>query len=220
MANRMVVDTETANTFKIDGKLFSNDGQVYDVCYRVINDEGETLEVVPIINSDVFIKMPQTMQEAYFAEKIPQYWRGIWDKHYTVTDSYGMKKIFYSLCRKWDVTAIIAHNASFDIRVLNATMRYQTKSKVRYFLPYGMEVIDTMRLAQATICKSDDYKKFCKDNNLMTNHPTPRPRASAEAIWKFLSQDVDFQEGHTGVEDTEIEARIYCACQQYLRREV
>lgn len=212
MGNKMVVDTETANTYKIDGKLFSDDGQVYDACFRVINDEGETLEVVPVINRDVFISMPETMKDAYFANKIPQYWRDIWDKKYTVTDSWGMYKIFRDLCNKWDVEAIIAHNAFFDIRVLNATMRYQTKSKKRYFIPYNMPVIDTMKLARNTICKTDEYIAFCKENGLMTNHAIPRPRATAEALWKFLSQNIDFEEEHTGVGDTEIEARIYATC--------
>lgn len=212
MGNKMVVDTETANTPKIDGKLFSDDGQVYDACFRVINDAGETLEVVPVINSDVFIAMPKAMNEAYFAAKIPQYWRDIWDNKYTVTDSWGMFQIFRDLCRKWNVEAIIAHNARFDIRVLNSTMRYQTKSKKRYFLPYGMPIIDTMRLAQNTICKSPDYVEFCKQNGFMTKHPTPRPRATAEVIWQFLTHNLDFAEEHTGVGDTEIEAQIYAAC--------
>lgn len=212
MGNKMVVDTETANTPKIDGKLFSDDGQVYDACFRVINDAGETLEVVPIINRDVFISMPEAMSEAYFAEKIPQYWRDIWDKKYTVTDSWGMFQIFRTLCHKWKVEAIIAHNAPFDIRVLNSTMRYQTKSKKRYFVPYGMPIIDTMRLAQNTICKSPDYVEFCKQNGFMTKHSTPRPRATAEVIWQFLTQNLDFAEEHTGVGDTEIEAKIYAVC--------
>ena len=89
MSNKMVIDTETANTPKIEGKLFSDDGQVYDACFRVINDAGETLEVIPVINRDVFIMMRQAMSEAYFADKIPQYWRDIWANKYTVTDTWG-----------------------------------------------------------------------------------------------------------------------------------
>ena len=99
--------------------------------------------------------------------------------------------------------------------MLNSTMRYQTKSKKRYFLPYNMPVIDTMKMAQNTICKTSEYVEFCKQNDLMTNHPTPRPRATAEAIWRFLTQNVDFQEEHTGVGDTAIEAAIYAYCQNY-----
>lgn len=212
MGNKIVVDTETANTPKIAGQLFSDDGQVYDACFRVINDAGETLEVVPVINKDVFMRMPQAMNEAYYAKKIPQYWRDIWDKKYTITDTWGMNKIFRDLCRKWNVDTFIAHNAAFDIRVLNSTMRYQTKSKKRYFLPYGMPVVDTMKLAQATICKSNDYIEFCKANGYMTNHPTPRPRATAEVLWRFITKDNEFMEGHTGVEDTAIEAQIYTYC--------
>lgn len=212
MSNKMVVDAETANTPKIDGKLFADDGQVYDVCFRVIDDDGRTLEVIPVINSDVFFGMKDAMREAYFAEKIPQYMRDIWDKKYLVTDTWGMYKTFRNLIRKWDVTAIIAHNAHFDVKVLNSTMRYQTKSKKRFFLPYGMPVIDTMQLARETIAATDEYKRFCIDNELMTNHPVPRPRLTAEALWRYLSNNTAFEESHTGVDDTAIEALIYAAC--------
>lgn len=218
--NRMVVDTETANTPTIDGKLFSDDGQVYDCCCRVINDEGETLEVVPIINSDVFFKMPQAMREAYFADKYPQYMKDIWDKKYYVTDTWGMRRKFMELVKKWDVQAIIAHNASFDVRVLNSTMRYQTKSKMRYFLPYNFPVIDTLKMAQKTICKTDEYISFCKENGYMTNHPVPRPRATAEILWRFLTKDNNFEEEHTGKGDTEIEANIYLYCLNHFKGEI
>lgn len=212
MANRMVVDTETANTYLKDGALFFDDGQVYDCCCRVINDDGETLEVVPIINKDVFFGMKPAMREAYFADKYPQYMRDIWDKKYTITDTWGMRDICLKLIKKWDVQSIIAHNARFDVKVLNATMRYQTKSKRRFFFPYQMEIIDTMKLAQNTICKTDDYISFCKEHGYMTAHPTPRPRASAEVIWRYLTKNDMFEEEHTGVGDTEIEAQIYAYC--------
>lgn len=215
MANYGVFDSETCNTPTINNKLVSDDGQVYDCCLRIINDEGETKAVLPMINSDVFFGMPDAMKEAYYADKIPQYMKDIWDKKYNVLNTYEMRKRFHELCKEWDVQALIAHNACFDIRVLNSTMRYQTKSKMRYFLPYGIPLIDSMIYFRQTIGKTEKYVNWCKEHGFMTRHTKPRPRVSAEVIWKFLTENTEYTEKHTGVDDTEIEAQIFLACRAY-----
>ena len=96
-------------------------------------------------------------------------------------------------------------------------MRYQTKSKKRFFLPYGMPIMDTMRMAEKTICKRPDYIEFCKVNGYMTEQATPRPRKSAEVLWRYLSGDNTFQESHTGLEDVKIEAQIFAECMRELK---
>lgn len=211
-----VVDTETANTPKINGKLDVKNGQVYDCGTWIIDEQGNKIEHLSMVNKDVFFGMKDAMKSAYYADKIPQYMNDIWEKKREVVDTWAMYRKFNDLCKKWNVQGIIAHNAYFDKTVLNATMRYQTKSKKRYFLPYGVPVIDSMRLAQKTICKTEDYITFCQENNYMTNHDTPRPRATAEILWKYLSKDNEFCEEHTGLSDAEIEAQIFIECQKYL----
>lgn len=213
--NYAVVDTETANTPKINGKLDTDNGQVYDFGTWIINDKGEKLEHLSLVNKDVFFGMKEAMQSAYYADKIPQYMRDIWDKKRTVVDTWQMWQKFTALCKKYDVQGIIAHNAFFDLKVLNSTMRYQTKSKKRFFFPYGIPIIDSMKLAQKTICKTDEYISWCKENGYMTNHATPRPRASAEILWRYLSKDNEFQEEHTALSDVEIETEIFLKCLQY-----
>lgn len=212
MKHYVVVDTETANTPTINGKLESKDGQVYDLGAWVIDEDGNKIEHLSLVNRDVFFGMKDAMRTAYYAEKIPQYMRDIWDKKREVVNTWQMWSHFNFICRKYNVSGIIAHNACFDRRVLNSTIRYQTKSKKRFFFPYGIPVIDSMKMAQATICKSDDYISFCKENGYMTKHTTPRPRASAEVLWRYLSNDNEFQEEHTALSDVEIETEIFLKC--------
>lgn len=216
MSNYVVVDTETANTPKINGKLDVKNGQVYDFGAWVINDEGEQLAYLSLINKDVFFGMKDAMRTAYYSNKIPQYMNDIWECRRTVVDTWQMWHKFTELCLKWDVKGIIAHNAYFDRTVLNATMRYQTKSKKRFFFPYGIPVIDSLALAQKTICKSEQYIHFCKENNYMTNHTVPRPRATAEVLWRYLTNNNEYYEEHTGLSDAKIEAQIFLECRKYL----
>ena len=52
------------------------------------------------------------------------------------------------------------------------------------------------------------YRKFCEENGYMTNHQTPRPRYTAEIIYRFITKNTSFAEAHTGLKDVEIESQI------------
>lgn len=209
----LVFDTETANTPRDErGQLDTASGQVYDLGGQVIDRYGVIYDSFSLVNRDVFVDMPEAMKGAYFAEKIPQYWREIWDGKRKLVNTWEMWRIFRETCVKWNVKAVIAHNAKFDIRVLNATMRYQTKSKMRYFLPYDMPVWDTMQMANDTICTLSSYRKFCEANGYMTKHKVPQVRKTAEILWRFLTNNNDFVEEHTGLADVAIEAAIFAEC--------
>jgi DNA polymerase III alpha subunit (gram-positive type) len=208
------MDSETAETPKIDGQLDVGNGQVYDLGLMVIDDEGKIYEKISLINEDVFFRMPQSMQEAYFANKIPQYLEDMRMGKHKIVNSWQMYQIFHELCRKYNISAVVAHNAYFDIKALNATMRYQTKSRCRWFLPWGMEVIDTLKLARNTFAKDPQYVTFCKENGYMTNHEKPRPRLTAEILYKYITGCYEFEESHTGLKDVEIEAQIFMKMKQ------
>lgn len=208
----LVFDTEVCNCPKIDGQLDVANGQVYDLGIQIVDKDGFVYDEYSIVNEDVFWGMPEAMQEAYFADKRPQYVADILAGNRKVLNTWQMYKLVRELCEEYDVKACIAHNARFDIKVLNATMRYQTKSRCRWFFPYGMQIWDTMKMANDTICKQKRYIQFCNENGYMTNHATPQVRKTAEIIWRYLMDDVTFEEEHTGLADVAIEAQIFAEC--------
>lgn len=213
----LVFDGETCNTPKIDGQLDVKNGQVYDLGGAVIDEFGNEKERFSVVNEDVFFRMPEQMKEAYYAEKIPQYLEDMRMGNHKIVDTWGMYKVVKELCDKYNVQAIVAHNARFDIQTLNATMRYQTKSRKRYFIPYGMKVIDSLTLAKRVFGADPKYIAFCKENGYMTNHKNPRPRFTAEVLWRYISNNNDFIESHTGLKDVEIEKEIFTKCLEALR---
>jgi DNA polymerase III epsilon subunit-like protein len=101
------------------------------------------------------------------------------------------------------------HNARFDYRALNNIQRWTTKSKYRYFLPYGLEVWDTLKMARDVLFKMPTYIAFCEENGFMTKHKKPQPQLTAEVIYRYITNNTDFIESHTGLEDVEIETEIY-----------
>ena len=209
MSKFLFMDSETAETNMVDGQLDVSNGQVYDLGLMVIDENGKIYDQISMVNEDVFFGMPQSMQEAYFADKIPQYLEDMRMGKRKIVNSWQMYKIFTEMCQKYDVDAVVAHNAFFDVKVLNSTMRYQTKSAKRWFIPWGMEIIDTLKLARNTFATDPKYVEWCKENGYMTNHATPRPRLTAEILYRYITGDDEFVESHTGLEDVQIEAEIF-----------
>ena len=212
MSKYLFMDGETAETPLVDGQLDVENGQVYDLGLMVIDDDGNVYEQVSLINEDVFFGMPESMRNAYFADKIPQYLEDMRMGKRKIVNSWQMYRIVNELCQKYEVSAVVAHNAFFDIKTLNATMRYQTKSRCRWFLPWGMEIIDTLKLARNTFAKDPKYVTWCEENGYMTNHEKPRPRLTAEILYRYITGDNSYMESHTGLEDVTIEKEIFKEC--------
>ena len=161
---------------------------------------------------EIFFDEAYLMRSAYYADKIPQYVEGIRSGDRILASLYEIKKTLADDVAEYGCKFICAHNAFFDYRSLNGTQRYITKSKYRYFVPYGLEWWDTMRMAESVICKMPTYIKFCQEHGYMLNEK--RPRKTAEILYKFISQDVSFVEEHKGLEDVDIERQILAYCKR------
>ena len=108
------------------------------------------------------------MNNCHFAEKIPLYKYGLQNGAFELRTLFQAKMYLRKLCIKYKVKAIICHNASFDYRSTTRTQRYITKSKFRYFLPYGVEICDTLKMARMAFREDPEYIKFCYDNGYIT----------------------------------------------------
>lgn len=204
----LIVDTETANTR--DDNM--NDPLVYDIGGAVVDKKGNVYETFSFINYDVFYGMRELMKSAYYSEKIPMYQTQIDNGGRKVVTYLTAKLYIKEICNKWNIKAIIAHNMYFDYKATNQTQRYLTKSKYRYFFPYGIELWDTQKMAHDTICKQKGYINWCKENGFMTKHKKPRPQEKAEVIYRYITGNIDFIESHTGLEDVMIEKEIFAHC--------
>ena len=204
----LIVDTETANTNNDN----MSDPLVYDIGGAIVDKKGTVYETFSFVISDVFYGMTDIMTSAYYADKIPMYKEQIKNGSRKVVTYFTAKKYVADLCKAWNVKSIIAHNMYFDYKATNQTQRYLTKSKYRYFFPYGIELWDTQKMAHDTICKQKSYIEWCERNGFMTRHKKPRPQEKAETIYRYLIGDVDFIESHTGLEDVMIEKEIFAHC--------
>ena len=198
----LIFDTETANTM--------DDPLVYDIGFAIIDKKGKVYESRSYVIYEVFCGMRDLMKTAYYADKLPKYWEQIDNKERKIVTLFTAKKELHALCEKYNVKAIIAHNARFDYKSTTTTQRYVTQSKYRYFLPYDIEIWDTLRMARQTICKQKSYQRWARRNGYVTKNN--QVRATAEVLYRYLSGNDDFIESHTGLEDVLIEKTIFTQC--------
>ena len=198
----IVFDTETANGL--------DDPIVYDIGGAVADKKGNVYETFSFVIYEVFCEMKDLMQSAYYAEKIPMYEKQIANGERKIVKYSTAKKYINELARKYNIKAMVAHNARFDYRSTTKTQRYLTKSKYRWFIPYGVELWDTMKMANDTICKQVHYKEFCYSNGYLTKNG--RVRKTAEILYRYISGEHDFIEEHTGLADVMIEKEIFAHC--------
>lgn len=208
----VVMDTETCPLDRDFEGVTPYNMFVYDIGWAVVDKKGNVYETKSYINRDIFFEEKLLMDSAYYAEKLPQYYDDIRSGKRKVATWYNIRKDLIETMKKYDTNIVCAHNARFDDGATKNTQRWITKSKYRYFLPKDTIIWDTMLMANDVIAKTPTYREFCFDNGYVTKHKTPRPQVKAEVIYKYITDDNDFVESHTGLEDVLIEKEILAYC--------
>ena len=201
MARYIVLDTETTNNLE--------DPIAYDIGFAVIDENGKVYAKFSFVVAEVFLDK-ELMANAYFVDKIPQYWKDIEDGERELRKLSTIRQTLNRVCEEFEVEAIIAHNARFDYRSTAITQRYLTSSKYRYFLPYGVELWDSLKMAREVFKNDEEYAEFCYKNNYLTSRGVRR--YTAEILYRFITNDNSFIESHTGLEDVMIEKDIFVEC--------
>lgn len=208
----IVMDTETCPLDRKYNGVTPFNMFVYDIGWAVVDKHGNVYETKSYMVKDIFEGEKQLMLSAYYANKIPKYVEDLANGNRTLATWYEIRKDLVETMKRYETNIVCAHNAKFDDGATKNTQRWLTKSKYRYFLPYGAEVWDTMKMALDVIAPMPTYKDFCEENGYMTKHKKPRPQVKAEIIYRFMTGDNAFIESHTGLEDVLIEKEILAYC--------
>lgn len=207
----LVVDTETANThMDEDGRLDTSSVLMYDCGWCIMDTRGNIYRERSFVNSDIFYHEEDLMQSAYYARKIPIYLADIENGKRKVASTYGIRKAMLEDMAEYNITEVCAHNARFDLNALNSIQRWTTKSKYRYWFPFGTEIWDSMKMARSVIHKMPTYRKFCEKYGFITKNG--QLSTTAENLYRFIIKDPSFSEAHTGLEDVQIEREIINYC--------
>lgn len=190
---KIVLDTETISLEK---------PFVYDLGYVIVNDNGDIIAKKSYVISQVW-NNKELFATAYYADKKPLYYARL-KSGYSKKVGWGhAMRYLANDIKKYGITEIYAYNSKFDSRALNFMCAWY---KVVNGLG-GIEIQDIMNFIKP-ITKSQDFVNFCESNGYMTNHKTPQPQKKAETLYRYLTDNVDYEEEHTGLEDSLIELQI------------
>lgn len=201
MKKFIVLDTETTNSL--------DDPLCYDIGFAVVDEEGSVFETHSYVVAETFLD-EELMSSAFFIDKVSQYWEEIKQGSRQLKKLNTIRRILKATMEKYNTNVVVAHNARFDYKSLNTTQRFLTSSKYRYFLPYGTEIWDTLKMSRKVLKENVDYDNFCYENNYLTKRGCKR--YTAEILYRFLTNNNDFIEEHTGLEDVLIEKEILAFC--------
>lgn len=207
---KIVLDCETAPCDRTLEEVTPINMLVYDLGWVVTDKRGTVYKTRSFVNADIFLDEKELMQSAYYAKKIPEYWKDIKSGKRTLTSFYNIRKTLLEDIAEYGVTQLFAHNMRFDYGALTNTQRWLTKSKYRYFFPKNVEICDTLKMARQVVASTPTYKKFCKDNGYMTKNN--QVRLTAEILYRYITRDEDFEEEHKGLDDCLIEKEILAYC--------
>ena len=197
----LMLDSETTND--IDCPL------VYDIGFAVVDIYGNTYEEGSFVIADIFLDK-ELMSTTYFADKIPTYWKDIKSGKRLLRRYKTVRYIVADVIKQYNIKYVCCHNTRFDYCSTNTTQRYLTSSKYRFFFPYGTQFLDTLKMSRQIFGVDEEYKQFCERNNFVTKHN--KPKFTAEVLYRFLTNNLEFEEEHTGLADVKIEKEILKEC--------
>ena len=198
----LVIDTETCNTLE---QPFC-----YDIGYAITDKQGHIFVERSFVVAEMFLDNKDLMKSCYFAEKIPQYWEDIKNGNRQLKSIYNIRKQIKEDMRYYHISEVGAYNIAFDKRALNNTIRYCSKSLIRWFFPFGTKYFCIWNMACQVLMTKIKYIKFAIQNGLVSE--SGNLQTSAESCYKWLTDSIDFVENHTGLEDVKIEVAIMAEC--------
>ena len=193
--NLMIFDTETTSL----DKPFC-----YNIGYVIVDENFNKLAERDFVCEQVWHN-PMLFSTAYYANKRDIYVRSMRGRA-TTMDKFGyICQAMIRDIKKFDIAAAYAYNSPFDERVFNFNCDWFKCNNPFDTIP----IYDIRGYAQQFICDGV-FKDWCETHEKFTesgNYST-----TAETIYQYISENIDFIEDHTALSDSRIETDILYNC--------
>ena len=204
----MFIDTETIGSLYVVESVLP-----FEIGMKVL--DLETMKVVKEKSYLVrkFFNNKFIMLSTFSATKYPNYFEKLEnDKRYKTMSVNDISKDIEKTIQRYGIKIMVAHNGNFDKTAMS-----------RLFEEFGvnnpfkkLDLLDTMEMSKV-ITFSKYYTNYCIENKdrlnsmkescFITN--SGRVRTTAQAIYCYISNNSQFEEAHTGLEDIDIEIEIF-----------
>lgn len=195
----MVLDTETT----------SNAQTVYDIAYTIIDRKGNIIEQANYLVKEIiehpFLK-GILQRDKFSATKYRNTYEEMYTRKNIVKPFLEIRRAIRAAVRKYNCP-VIAYNVNFDYKAL--TNMAQDLGKKSFFTA-ETQIWDLWNIALYTLCDSKNYVKFCDEHKFVNERGNRQ--TTAESVYRYITKNIAFEEAHTALADTEIEAQILLAC--------
>ena len=128
---KIVVDTETCPLDRDMEGVTPSNMFTYDIGWAVVDKRGNVYKTASYVVADIFLDEQALMKSAYYADKIPNYWKDIREGKRKLATWNTIRKQFINDIKEYNIKQVFAHNMRFDHGTLNNTERWLSKS-IRY----------------------------------------------------------------------------------------
>ena len=194
--NALIFDTETTNLEK---------PFCYNVGYVIYDTDTKSV----VLKRDFVVEQvwhnAMLFTTAYYANKRELY-VGRMRARKAHLDKWGyiMQRMYRDIV-EFEITDAYAYNCGFDEKVFAFNCDWFKT----------INPLDTVKVhdIRGYVCEkliTDEYKAFCEEHNLFTesgNYST-----TAEAVFRYVTGNTEFEEEHTALADSEIECEILAYC--------
>lgn len=195
----MVLDTETT----------SNAQTVYDIAYTIVDRKGNIIEQANYLVKEI-IEHPFLrgilQRDKFSATKYHNTYAEMYTQKNIVKPFLEIRRAIRAAVRKYNCP-VIAYNVNFDYKAL--TNMAQDLGKKSFFTA-ETQIWDLWNIALYTLCDSKNYVKFCDEHHFINERGNRQ--TTAESVYRYITKNINFEEAHTALADTEIEAEILLAC--------
>ena len=195
--NILVFDTETVNLEK---------PFCYNIGYVIFNTDAREI----VVKKDYIVEQvwhnPMLFTTAYYADKRELYVARMRCRQ-CVMDKFGyITQAMYRDIKEYGVEHAFAYNSSFDEKVFAYNCDW-----FKCINPLeNVQVHDIRGQVHKKIAFTDSYQLYCDEHELYTD--SGNYSTTAEAVYRYITDNNEFIEEHTALADALIELEILCYC--------
>lgn len=178
---------------------------IFDIGWTICDNYGNVLAKRNFLVEEVFTNM-DLMKHAHYFSKYSQYLRMIQNGQVKMVPWITIMRQMEDDIIQYGIKRLFAYNMAFDKKAIYETARIIGKRKPYFFDYESVRFHCLWGMSCEIILLRKNFFKIAKENKWFTERGNIR--TSAEICYRYISNNYDFEESHTALDDAIIETAI------------